>query len=541
METSNIDEDQRRAEVFDALSHPTRILILKALSEGALGFADIKKKLGIESSGHLQHHLNKLNGLIKTDEYGKYCLSDQGKDALLTVQTVENATQSGPKEPEKKRHDTGSKSVWKLIAMLLAISLVASSAVAVFEYTQTSQLQTEINDLKEKIATGTATAWERNIGTNIGDFLVDNGKVFAITFGGDLYALNQQDGRIIWSYSLGGYATWGHLLTIANGKIYAGSQGSMLTCFNEDPGTILWQFKPNVSSSAALRSTPGFELSNGKVLVNADGFYVLNAANGTLLWDSSSNPGVYQTLAFADNQVFAASIAGAPDYAKSLVSLNADTGQQQWSTQIGPDIGSLVVADGRIVLWGIPENQTLFGFDETSGAMLWKFDVNGTVSQPTIYSGLVLFGASNGNFYAINQNDGTLKWVYTSAQNQLDYVAFSALPDFDQILIGYITYSQPQHAVNYRGYILSLSLADGKVNWETPISNTAASPSVFAINLTLTTNRILYITAFSDLYGVNADSGKVQVTNNFTYWVLSPAYASGKLFVAADLKIIAYQ
>jgi DNA-binding HxlR family transcriptional regulator len=71
-----VAKDRERAEVFDALGHPTRIVILKSLSEGALGFADLKKKTAIESSGHLQHHLTKLNGLIKTDEYGKYCLSD---------------------------------------------------------------------------------------------------------------------------------------------------------------------------------------------------------------------------------------------------------------------------------------------------------------------------------------------------------------------------------------------------------------------------------------------------------------------------------
>jgi hypothetical protein len=35
---------------------------LKALSEGATGFADLKKKTAIESGGHLQHHLTKLNG-----------------------------------------------------------------------------------------------------------------------------------------------------------------------------------------------------------------------------------------------------------------------------------------------------------------------------------------------------------------------------------------------------------------------------------------------------------------------------------------------
>ena len=42
-----IETDRQRAEVFDALGHPTRILILKVLSEGSLGFADLKKKTGI--------------------------------------------------------------------------------------------------------------------------------------------------------------------------------------------------------------------------------------------------------------------------------------------------------------------------------------------------------------------------------------------------------------------------------------------------------------------------------------------------------------
>jgi DNA-binding transcriptional ArsR family regulator len=65
-----IETDRHRAEVFYALGHPTRIQILKVLSEGSLGFADLKKKTGFESSGHLQHHLTKLNGLSKTDEYG---------------------------------------------------------------------------------------------------------------------------------------------------------------------------------------------------------------------------------------------------------------------------------------------------------------------------------------------------------------------------------------------------------------------------------------------------------------------------------------
>jgi len=135
-----VEQDRQRAEVFDALGHPTRILILKVLSEGSLGFADLKKKTAIDSSGHLQHHLTKLNGLIKTDEYGKYCLSDEGKDALLTVQTVENAS---PKKEIKEKAQRRLKVGLKPVVFLLLALLIASSAIAAYEYNQATILQKE--------------------------------------------------------------------------------------------------------------------------------------------------------------------------------------------------------------------------------------------------------------------------------------------------------------------------------------------------------------------------------------------------------------
>ena len=139
-----VETDRQRAEVFDALGHPTRILILKVLSEGPIGFADLKKKTGIESGGHLQHHLTKLNGLIKTDEYGKYCLSDQGKDALLTVRTVENATDKKPISQEKSIHRFNFKAGLKPVALLLMALLIASSAAAVYEYNQVGVFQSKL-------------------------------------------------------------------------------------------------------------------------------------------------------------------------------------------------------------------------------------------------------------------------------------------------------------------------------------------------------------------------------------------------------------
>jgi DNA-binding HxlR family transcriptional regulator len=141
----DFENDRQRAEVFDALGHPTRIAILKSLNEGPLGFAELKKKTEIESSGHLSHHLAKLDRLIKTDEYGKYCLSDQGKDALLTVQAVEKQTLG-------KRSFDGNRPHFKIgiglktVSLVLAALLIAMSVATIIEYSHAATLQNHISN-----------------------------------------------------------------------------------------------------------------------------------------------------------------------------------------------------------------------------------------------------------------------------------------------------------------------------------------------------------------------------------------------------------
>lgn len=79
---SSNEFDLREAELFEALGHPSRIEILQALNAGPLGFSELKKKIGIDSSGHLTFHISKLDGLVNTNSEGKYCLTDRGKEAL---------------------------------------------------------------------------------------------------------------------------------------------------------------------------------------------------------------------------------------------------------------------------------------------------------------------------------------------------------------------------------------------------------------------------------------------------------------------------
>ncbi|OYT44372.1 MAG: hypothetical protein B6U85_10145 [Desulfurococcales archaeon ex4484_42] len=75
-------------EVFEAISHPLRIKILKLLAKRPMGFAELKRELGIKSSGKLDFHLKKLEGLITLDNEGKYTLTKEGYAALQAITTI---------------------------------------------------------------------------------------------------------------------------------------------------------------------------------------------------------------------------------------------------------------------------------------------------------------------------------------------------------------------------------------------------------------------------------------------------------------------
>ena len=79
------------AELFEKIAHPTRIRILKTLESSPMSFGRLKLQLGISSSGNLDFHLKKLEGLIVLGPDGNYALSDEGTEALVAVRIIESS------------------------------------------------------------------------------------------------------------------------------------------------------------------------------------------------------------------------------------------------------------------------------------------------------------------------------------------------------------------------------------------------------------------------------------------------------------------
>ncbi len=105
-EEKELGEGAIEAILFEAISHPTRIKVLFSLEGNAVGFAELKRKLEISSSGNLQHHIVKLATLVRINGDGDYILTDQGQEALVTIRSLRNSQNN---QNHQNRYSTDRK------------------------------------------------------------------------------------------------------------------------------------------------------------------------------------------------------------------------------------------------------------------------------------------------------------------------------------------------------------------------------------------------------------------------------------------------
>ena len=147
--------DSSRAELFEALGHPTRVKILRTLETKATGFAELKREMGIESSGQLQFHLGKLGGLVTTNSEGSYALTDEGREAIRVLKTVPVDFAA----PSFKHSGAGRNGWMKPLRVFQVVSVVLLVLIAVsgFAYysqsTQVSSLNTQVQSLNSEVQT----------------------------------------------------------------------------------------------------------------------------------------------------------------------------------------------------------------------------------------------------------------------------------------------------------------------------------------------------------------------------------------------------
>lgn len=97
-----------------------------------MGFSELKRKVGIESSGHLMFHLGKLDGLVKTTLEGNYALTDDGREALRLLETIDRTKGIKANEMTKDYFIGDMCKRIQMTIILVAIIIIMSLILSAF-------------------------------------------------------------------------------------------------------------------------------------------------------------------------------------------------------------------------------------------------------------------------------------------------------------------------------------------------------------------------------------------------------------------------
>jgi len=217
--------------------------------------------------------------------------------------------------------------------------------------------------------------------------------------------LDQKTGNLIWSNDDAKYVS--SKPVFINDMVFIGNRDGRVYALDLDDGRILWQNQ--------LNKNYVYLISNGNKLFSAAGNKVcsINIDDGGTIWEYQVGNYVVSPPCVSDDKVYFGS------FDTKLYCLDAETGQCLWNSTTGWGVySSPVVSEGMIYV-GSMDNH-IYAFDVENGGRIWSFATNAAVrSTPVVYGDYVFFGSDDGWFYAVDKKTGDLIWRFSS-NNTID-------------------------------------------------------------------------------------------------------------------------
>jgi hypothetical protein len=97
---------------------------------------------------------------------------------------------------------------------------------------------------------------------------------------------------------------------------------------------------------------------------------------------------------------------------------------EQWRVELIGRLTAPVAAAGQVYV-ASQDAHTVYALNADSGETIWTFTAGGRVdSPPTVYRGLVIFGAADGRVYCLRASDGALVWRFAAAPEDMRLVSY---------------------------------------------------------------------------------------------------------------------
>jgi outer membrane protein assembly factor BamB len=443
-----------------------------------------------------------------------------------------------------------------IVIMSLAIVIAAASLAILYE----RGLLTSSTEPESR-----GTLWLRNIKNFATGLTAFDEKVYTIDVWGNICCYEAQSGESVWNGSIGAY--WGAGVAASSTRVYGGKASAEVGALDSITGKFQWSADTQLESSWSKRSPSNITVLEGRLYVTAYSFNVFNATTGQLLWEyenipfrSDSNvtdPNQLRGWPFEGNRVFA--VGGVILEGWYVYRVDPNDGNILWSLPRSTSVnGPPVVYQGQVIMRNSSGGKTtVFSLSEDSGAILWSYNVEASVYPLTATStGLLLFEASDGNVYALHLSNGTLSWNAPVDSQNITALANSDNPlkglqiqidSLNQMAIGGFAITTQLGAFlengsdEYCGFLYGLDIETGSIIWTTQFSADGdVSHEGANFDFVMNENNLYLASGFSDFWIFRKSMGELIASQHLDHYILPPIVSNNRVFVAADLHLIAY-
>jgi outer membrane protein assembly factor BamB len=232
----------------------------------------------------------------------------------------------------------------------------------------------------------------------------EDSALYATTQNNTLYVLGSSDGTLLWHYSFPPNTSY----TQADGITLAYTEdGRSLWALQANNGKLLWHINEH-TSSWPLTASAGITF-----LQTQDGYLkALNSQTGKQVWQSS-------IATVADNPV---KVVGTTVYINTgdgnVKAARVRDGQTLWQYKPAqPILGE--VTFNQSILYATGLDSAIYALDSSSGALLWKQNIQAITNQLVIAGTTMYVHTGGGSEYAINAITGSRLWSRNLAQTDI--------------------------------------------------------------------------------------------------------------------------
>lgn len=271
---------------------------------------------------------------------------------------------------------------------------------------------------------------------------VSDGLLYFVSSAGSLAALDILNGKVKWvlpmeyerkfeAKNLHGYPPGAQIMpdawdmftsspAVANGKVFAGSGDGGVYAADARTGVLQWKFK----TQDVIHASPAV-VGNTVYIGSWDSnLYALDADTGAQKWafKTGEDPAIHNQVGFQSSPTVVDGVVYVGCRDAHVYAVDAVTGREKWEYPTSKSwvIGTPAVRDG-VVYVGTSDSSRFIALDAKNGRLKFNFDTKAYVfSSAALAEDLAYVGDHNGRLYAINVKTGALAWEFQTDGSKKD-------------------------------------------------------------------------------------------------------------------------